>query len=140
MTTIYDELRTLCADGSPIQNPEQARHAISTAEIPGTPDKFRREMYDATAKHILPVRPPGMGFSRDCFWSKFRAKFVYRKAWMGSDQEKENAAAWLRSQRETAQRRGNAYPPAPSFRPVVVMPQPWDGKEERPGRVPIEGK
>ncbi len=132
------ELRAICQDGSPIQNPEGAASAIAIAEI--APDGMKKAMCEKTAAFILPARPDNMEFSRDNFWSAFRAKFIWRKLWMGSDLEKDNAAAWLKVQRETAQRRGQQWPPKPAFRPKVSLPIPWDGIKERPGRMPRDGK
>jgi len=140
MTTIYEELHALTLEGSPIRYPEQAQGAIKAASVPNTPEQFRREMRDATAEMIMPARPINMAFSKDCFWREFQQKFVWHKAWMGTDEQKTSVAKWLRNQRETAQRRGNAYPPQPSFRPIVTMPEPWKGKDEKPGRVPMDGK
>jgi len=97
-------------------------------------------MRDKTVHFIMPTRPDGMEYSKDCFWRQFQQKFVWHKAWMGTQEQKESAAQWLRLERETAQRRGNAWPPIPTFRPMVVMPEPWDGKEEKPGRMPRTGK
>lgn len=138
---IYHELIYLTAEGTPARNPEGARQAIGIAANQNSPLEFRRQMRDKTAHFILPEIPEGCEFSRDCFWSKFRAKFIWRKVWTGSDLEKETAAKWLQSQRETAQVRRQPWPPKPTFRKVAgPLPQPWDGKEERPGRVPRTGK
>lgn len=140
MTTLYDELLTLTADDSPGSNPEGAAAAIRTARIAGTPDVFRKEMCVKTARFIVPTIPDGMEYSKDCFWREFQAKFIWHRAWMGTDAQKESSAAWLRKERETAQRRGNVWPPKPTFRPAVKLPMPWDGRNEKAGRVPVDGK
>ena len=138
---LYDELLTLTGDQSPARNPEGARDAIQTAATPGLPEEFRREMRDKTAHFILPEIPDGCEFSRDCFWRRFQEKLVWHRAWMGIQESKWGASAWLRTQRETAQKRGQAWPPKPTVRPLArPVPQPWDGREERPGRVPRTGK
>lgn len=138
---LYDELLTLTGDQSPARNPEGAKQAIEIAALSGTPDQFRREMRDKTAHFILPEIPEGMEFGKNCFWRKFQDAFVWHRAWMGSDEIKAHTANWLRRERETAQKRGQAWPPKPTFRPVArPVPQPLDGREERPGRVPRTGK
>ena len=138
---LYHELLTLTGDQSPARNPEGAKQAIEIAALSGTPDQFRREMRDKTAHFILPEIPDGCEFSRDCFWWDFQIKLIWYRAWMGTTSQQQFAADWLRTQRETAQKRGQAWPPKPTFRPVArPVPQPWDGREERPGRVPRTGK
>lgn len=142
MTPLYDELLTIAySPQSPISNPDGAMSAIRTAAIPDTPEGFRQKMRDKTASFILPEKPEGMEFNRDCFWRKFQQKFVWHRAWMGTPEQKRHAAEWLKKERETALRRGTAWPPNPvPFRPTVTLPKPWDGKEEKPGRVPRTGR
>jgi len=140
MTTLYHELLTLTVEGSPIPNHEGAAQSIRIASNLYTPAEFRKEMRDKTVHFIMPTRPDEMEYSKDCFWRQFQQKFVWHKAWMGTLEQRESAAEWLRKERETAQRRGNAWPPVPMFRPMVLMPEPWDGKEEKPGRIPRTGK
>jgi hypothetical protein len=137
---LYNELITLTVEGSPIQNPEGAAQSIRTAKIAGAPEKMRKEMRDMTARFILPAVPEGMQFARSTFWDKFVQKFVWNRAWTGTDEQKERAAEWLQRERTVAQNRGRTWPPNPTFRPVVAVPQPWDGKEEKPGRIPRTGK
>lgn len=141
MTTLYEELLSLTIEGSPIQNPDGAAQAISTAKIAGTPEEMRRQMRDMTARFIMPSKPDGAEFSRDCFWRAFQQKFIWHRAWCGTPEQKQHAADWLRKERETAQRRGQVWPPKPlPLRAKVTIPQPWDGKEEKAGRVPRDGK
>lgn len=142
MTPLYDQLLSICLPhDSPVSNPYGAIAAIKTASMPDTPEQFRREMRDKTARFILPEKPDGMEFSRDCFWREFQQKFVWHRAWMGTPEQKSHSAAWLKKERETALRRGTAWPPKPlPFRGKVTLPQPNDGKGEKPGRVPRTGK
>lgn len=142
MNPLYLELLSIAySPSSPIANPEGAMQSIRTAALPDLPEEMRKGMYDKCARFILPEKPDGLEFSKDCFWRQFQQRFVWYRAWMGTSEQKSRAAEWLKSQRETALRRGNQWPPNPlPFRHKTVMPEPWDGKEERPGRMPIEGK
>jgi hypothetical protein len=136
MTTIYDELILLTA-GDTVRNPEGAAAVIRAAANETLPRGFRRRMRDKTWHMILPEIPEGKEFSRDNFWFWFQMRFVWHRAWMGTERQKQTQATWLRTQRETAYRRGEAWPPKPSFRPIpAALPQPWTGKDERPGRAP----
>lgn len=142
MTPLYSELLTIAySPESPISNPDAAVSAIRTAAIPDLPEQLRKDMRDKCASIILPEKPDGMEFSKDCFWRHFQQRFIWHRAWMGTPDQKHRAAEWLKSQRETALRRGTAWPPKPlPFRKKVAMPMPNDGKDERPGRVPRNGK
>lgn len=131
----------LTLEQSPIANPEGAASAVRIAANANNPEQFRREMRDKTARFILPTKPDGTEYGKDCFWREFQQKFVWHRAWMGTPEQKRNAAEWLRKQREQAQRRGAAWPPNPlPFRAAVTLPQAWSGKDEKPGRVPRTGK
>ena len=142
MTNLYDELLALTVSpGTPIQNPDGAKYAILTAALPGLPEQLCREMEAKTARFIMPEKPDGMEYNRDCFWREFQQKFIWHRAWMGTPEQKLHAAEWLKGQRETALRRGKKWPPNPlPFRPKVTMPTPWEGKDEKAGRVPRDGK
>lgn len=142
MTSLTNELLSIiAAPDTPVSNPDGAMSAIKTAAIPDTPELFRQEMEKKTARFIMPAKPDGMEFNRDCFWREFQQKFIWHRAWMGKPEQKRHAAEWLKSQRETALRRGKQWPPNPlPFRPKVTLPMPNDGKDERAGRVPRGGK
>jgi len=142
MTPLYSELLTLAySTDTPISNPDAAVSAIRTAAIPDLPEQLRKDMRDKCAGLILPEKPDGMEFSKDCFWRHFQQRFVWHRAWMGTPDQKHRAAEWLKSQRETALRRDKAWPPKPlPFRKKVAMPMPWDGREEKAVRVPRDGK
>lgn len=99
---LYDELRTLT------DNPHVIA-AIETAAVSDTPETFRAGLYRATS--VLPEIPKGKRFSKDCFWGKFQAKFVWHTAWHGPEVRKDSAEKWLRERREEAQTRGHAWPP-----------------------------
>ncbi len=131
MNPIYAELRTLT------DNPHVIA-AIDTAAIPGAPAEMLRKLEKQVS--ILPELPAGQRFAKECFWAKFQAKFVWHTAFGKDDARKENAARWLQAMREAAQRRGQQWPPKPIFLPAVTMPEVWEGKQEKPGRVPREGK
>ena len=131
MNTLYSELRTLT------DNPHVIA-AIDTAAIPGAPAEMLRKLEKQVS--ILPELPAGQRFAKECFWAKFQAKFVWHTAFGKDDARKENAARWLQAMREAAQRRGQQWPPKPIFLPAVTMPEVWEGKQEKPGRVPREGK
>lgn len=128
---IYIELRALTDNPNTIA-------AIETASFPNTPESFRKALCKST--HIAPDVPNGRKYAKWCFWGKFEAKFIWHTAWLGSEARKDSAARWLRAMRESAQKRGQAWPPKPIFMPVVATPIPWDGKNEKPGRVPMDGK
>ena len=127
MNDLYDELRTIT------DNP-QTIAAINTAAITGAPAEMLRKLGKQVS--ILPEVPAGQRFAKECFWSKFQAKFIWHTAFGKDKIRKENAARWLRAMREAAQRRGHAWPPIPVFVPAVTIPEPWTGKDEKPGRVP----
>ena len=128
---LYDELRMLT------DNPHVIA-AIETAAITDTPETFRAGLYRATS--VMPEIPKGNRFSKDCFWAKFQEKFIWHTAFGTHPAKKNRAAEWLQEQRESAQRRGHAWPPKPVFMPVSTTPQPWDGRNEKPGNVPRDGK
>ncbi len=131
MNPLYAELRTLT------DNPHVIA-AIDTAAIPGAPAEMLRKLEKQVS--ILPELPARQRFAKECFWAKFQAKFVWHTAFGKDDARKENAARWLQAMREAAQRRGQQWPPKPIFLPAVTMPEVWEGKQEKPGRVPREGK
>ena len=82
--------------------------------------------------HPLPVIPPGMDYAKDSFWYRFRHKFLWKReleAW-----------AWYLQQRDKAALYQKQFPPAPVFTRRTVSPQPWDGRGEKPGRIPWTGK
>lgn len=131
MTTLYDELRTLT------DNPHIIA-AIKTAAISGVPNELLRGLEKSVS--ILPEIPTQKRFAKECFWAKFQAKFIWHTAFGKDEIRKESAARWLRAMREAAQRRNRQWPPKPMFVPAVTMPEAWTGKDEKPGRVPREGK
>ncbi len=131
MNTLYHELRLLT------DNPHVIA-AIDTAAIPGAPAELLRGLEKIVS--ILPETPAGQRFAKECFWAKFQEKFVWHTAFGKCTVRKEHAAYWLRAMREAAQRRNQQWPPKPVFMPAVTMPEAWEGKREKPGRVPREGK
>lgn len=131
MNPLYHELRTLT------DNPYTIA-AINTAALPDVPEGLLRGLEKSAS--ILPEIPTGKRFAKESFWAKFQAKFVWHTAFGKDGARKENAARWLRSMREAAQRRGQHWPPKPIFMPAVTMPEPWEGKDEKPGGVPKDGK
>lgn len=131
MNALYHELRTLT------DNPH-VWAAIETAAIEGAPAEMLRGLEKSVS--ILPAIPPGKRFAKECFWSKFQAKFVWHTAFGKDSARKDSAARWLRAMREAAQRRDKPWPPTPKFIPSVTMPEAWTGKDEKPGRVPRDGK
>lgn len=131
MNDLYSELRTLT------DNPHVIA-AINTAAITGAPAEMLRKLEKTVS--ILPEIPAGQRFAKECFWAKFHAKFVWHTAFGKDDDRKDSAARWLQAMREAAQRRGQQWPPKPIFLPAVTMPEVWEGKQEKAGRVPMEGK
>mgnify|MGYP003498754588 FL=1 len=131
MNTLYHELRTLT------DNPH-VWAAINTAAIEGAPAEMLRKLEKQIS--ILPAIPPGKRFAKECFWAKFQAKFVWHIAFGKDDARKDSAARWLREMREAAQSRGQQWPPISIFVPSVTVPEVWDGKNEKPGRIPRDGK
>lgn len=82
--------------------------------------------------HPLPSIPPGMDYAKDSFWYRFRHKFRWKReleAW-----------AWYIQQRDRAALYKKPFPPEPVFTRRTVSPQPWDGRSEKPGRIPWTGK
>lgn len=131
MNPLYHELRTLTDNPNVIA-------AINTAAITGAPAEMLRKLEKRV--YILPEVPAGQRFAKECFWAKFQAKFVWHSAFGKDDARKESATRWLRAMREAAQRRNQQWPPKPIFVPAVTMPDAWEGKDERAGRVPRDGK
>ncbi len=128
---LYHELRTMT------DNPH-VWAAIDTAAIEGAPEGLLRGLEKSVS--ILPAIPPGKRFSKECFWGKFQAKFVWHTAFGKDSARKDSAARWLRAMREAAQHRNHVWPPTPKFVPSVTIPEAWTGKDEKPGRVPMDGK
>ncbi len=128
---LYDELRTLT------DNPH-VWAAIDTAAIEGAPVCLLRGLEKSVS--IPPAIPPGKRFSKECFWGKFQSKFMWHIAFGKDSARKDSAARWLQAMREAAQRRDKPWPPTPKFIPSVTMPEAWTGKDEKPGRVPRDGK
>lgn len=88
----------------------------------------------------MPERPDGMEYGKDCFWRFFQQKLIWHRAWCGTEKGKGIAADFLKKHREIAQQRGSQWPPIPTFRPMVIMPQPRDGKDGANGWTPRTGK
>lgn len=82
--------------------------------------------------HPLPAIPDGFDFARDSFWHRYRHKFQW--------QREIRAWAWYMQQRDKAALYQKPFPPAPVFQRKTTVPQPWDGRDEMPGRVPRTGK
>lgn len=84
-------------------------------------------------KHALPTIPTGHDFIPGSFWYTYRAKFTRVHT--------PNLAAeqWYEREKRKAELSGAVFPPEPKFckvQPARPVPQPWDGKNEKPGRVP----
>jgi len=122
MKPIYAELLLLCET-------TQAKKAIESAAIEGTPEQFRKEMCKTTRKHVVPGIPEGQARLRECFWFSFNVKGVWECAWGTNDEKKDRLAEWLKEKRETAQRRGYEWPPKPIYQKAFTLPQPRTGKE-----------
>jgi len=88
---LYDELRTLT------DNPH-VWAAIDTAAIEGAPAEMLQNLEKQV--YILPAIPPGKRFSKECFWGKFQAKFVWHTAFGKDSARKDSAARWLQAMRE----------------------------------------
>lgn len=83
----------------------------------------------------LPEIPDGMTFAPDTFWHKYRRKFK------GIHPPKEHDFDWFNGQEAQAALYNRQFPPRPVFAKVYgAVPQPWDGRNERGGRVPRTGK
>ena len=83
----------------------------------------------------LPAIPPGKDFARDSFWWRYRERFARRRA-MGW-QIKEAAYDWFDREEKAAQLNGQPFPPKPVFSASAPpVPSAWDGRNEKPGRVP----
>lgn len=89
--------------------------------------------------HELPEVPPRRDFAKDTFWWRYRERFTRRRA--NGWSIKEAAFDWYDREEKAARLEGKAFPPAPVFTAATTaVPQPWDGREERPGRVPKTGR
>lgn len=106
MNTLYSELRTLT------DNPHVIA-AIDTAAIPGAPAEMLRKLEKTVS--ILPEIPPGKRFSKECFWAKLDAQYVWNTAFGKDEYRKEIVAEFLRLRREAAQSKGQHWPPKPIF-------------------------
>lgn len=137
---LYYELASLCHERSTIPNPQGAMNAIEIAFTPELPDDFRKQMRDKTQHFIMPEKPDGMEYGKDCFWRFFQQKFVWHHLWCGTDAGKQRAADFLKKHREAAQKHGSAWPPAPTFRPATTVPMPRDGRDGANGWMPRTGK
>ena len=122
MKPLYTELTLLCAN-------EQARNAVKTAAIEGTPEAFRKNMCKATRKFVVPEIPEGQIRLRECFWLAFNVKGIWECAWGTNDEKKNRLAEWLRTKREATQKRGKEWPPKPIYQKAFNLPQPRTGKE-----------
>ena len=139
MHILYYELLSMCHERS-ILPVVAAKAAIEVAAIETTPEDFKRQMRDKTLCLVMPEIPQGMEYGKDCFWRFFQQKFIWHRAWCGTPKQKDVAAAFIRKHREIAQNRGEQWPPKPTFRPKVTLPQPRDGKDGANGWVPRSGK
>jgi len=122
MKALYTELQLLCTI-------DQATKAVQTAAIEGTPEEFRKEMCKATRKYIVPGIPEGRIRWKGCFWFTFNIKGVWECAWGANDEKKDRIAEWLKAKRETAQKYGRPWPPAPVYTAAFTLPQHRTGKE-----------
>ena len=122
MNEIYNELILLCET-------DQARHAVKTAAIEGTPEDFRVHMCKQTRKHIVPGIPEGKTRLKECFWFTFNVKGVWECAWSTKEEKKNKIAEWLKEKRESAAKRGSEWPPKPIYQKAFTLPQPRTGKE-----------
>lgn len=86
----------------------------------------------------LPEIPAGQDFARDSFWWKYRERFErpMRYKW----KVKKSSEDWFDKQKNSAELYQTPFPPKPIFRRVSPLPQVWDGKDEKPGKVPRTGK
>ena len=116
-------------------NGKAAVNIAANAQRTMSPDL--RATYSVSMRsHFFPHTPEGMTFYKNSFWAAFCVKMIWRKAWEGTDAQKDAAAAWLKERRETAIRRGEAWPPKPMFQKAVSLPQPRDGKDGANGWTP----
>lgn len=82
----------------------------------------------------LPKLEPGQDFARDSFWWTYRQRFVIPA--MLKRVAKPNAEKWFDREENRALLNGTTFPPSPVITRKVTLPQPWDGKDEKPGRMP----
>ena len=122
MKALYDELLLLCET-------TQAKKAIESAAIEGTPEEFRKQMCKETRRNFVPELPEGQVRLRECFWFSFSVKLVWEVAWGTNDERKDRLAEWIRAKREATQRRGKAWPPKPIYQKAFTLPQMRTGKE-----------
>lgn len=87
----------------------------------------------------IPAIPPGKDFARDTFWGRYVQRFARKRA-MGWH-IREADYDWFDREETKARLSGTEFPPAPIFQNVFSpVPQPNDGRDERPGRIPRTGK
>ena len=83
----------------------------------------------------MPAIQPGKDFAKDSFWWKYRERF-YKPIRMGW-KVKQAAFDWFDRMEKQSANTGKLFPPKPVLTAMPrPMPQPWDGKDEKPGRVP----
>lgn len=88
----------------------------------------------ATPNLTLPEIPDGKDFTRDTFWWKFRQLFLRTRP-------KEKSWDWYYREKTRRISREMPFPPAPVFCHIAPpVPQVWTGEDEKPGRVPRDGK
>lgn len=82
----------------------------------------------------IPKLEPGQDFARDSFWWTYVQKIAnpMRFKW----QIKKTAFEWFDREESRARLNGTPFPPPPVITRKITLPQPWDGKDEKPGRVP----
>ncbi len=86
----------------------------------------------------LPAIPDGCDFARDSFWWTYRERFAIPMKFRWK--VKPTAYEWFDREENTARLNEKPFPPKPIFRRVSPLPQPNDGRDERPGRLPRTGK
>lgn len=101
----------------------------------GRPGIFVEELIPMEYTLTIPAIPYGQDFAKDSFWWTYRERFdkPIRMGW----KVKPAAFAWFDRMEKRAALLGQPFPQKPTFctkgRP---MPQPWTGRDEKPGRVP----
>ena len=86
----------------------------------------------------LPPTPAGKDYARDSFWWTYRQRFSIpmKFGW----KIKPVAFEWFDRKEKKAMLNGTVFPPNPTFQPAAKLPMPWDGRDEKAGRVPRTGK
>lgn len=128
--TVLKDLTALRPDA------EKLHKALDMAATGKMYSKLARE----TRALFYPKCPAGMRYQKMSFWAVLLNNDVWARAMRGCVARQNAAAKWIAEYKERRAKRGEAWPPKAYFEPVYELPQPYDGRDEKAGRLPRTGK